>query len=451
MALPWRVRSRTPRRRSGDPVSLSAGRPRLRAFTTVGVSEGTPKIAVVGGGAAGFFAAIAAAESRPDASVTLYESGGKPLRKVRVSGGGRCNVTHACFDPDEMARHYPRGSRELRGALHRWSPRDTVDWFAARGVPLKTEADGRMFPTTDDSATVIECLRNAAERAGVSVALKSPLADLSAREEGGFDIALKNGASARADAVCLAVGSLQGSPLRAPLNRLGHALTPLAPSLFAFDIEDERLSGLAGVSVPDSSVRVAPRGEARRGPLLVTHRGLSGPAVLRLSAWEARDLQERGYRFAARVNWLGHADEPGLRERFAGMRETDGRKAVKNTPFDPLPRRLWERLVETAGVSAETTWAQLPKKKAGALARELTRAEFEVSGKTTNKEEFVTCGGVALKEVDFRTMESKFAPALHFAGECLDIDGITGGFNFQAAWTTGRLAGLAMTATSRKA
>ncbi|MFP4167124.1 MAG: NAD(P)/FAD-dependent oxidoreductase [Opitutales bacterium] len=405
---------------------------------------GGGRLAVIGGGAAGFFAAITAAEANPSLHVRLFESGGRPLRKVAVSGGGRCNVTHACYDPSELAKHYPRGSRELRAALHQWQSRDTVQWFAERGVVLKTEGDGRMFPVTDDSATIIDCLREAASRAGVEVHKKTALRGLSMSAGGGFKLSFNKGEPCPFDKVCIAAGTLKGSNLAAELEAFGHTITPLAPSLFAFDAKDARLEGLAGLSVPEACVRILPKGAQRAGPVLVTHRGLSGPAILRLSAWEARALQACHYKFRIRVNWLASMSGESLFEAFENRRHEIGKKTVRNSSVEPIPKRLWERLVNAAGIVPEMTWAQLSKKNADALVRQVTSSEFEIVGKTTNKEEFVTCGGVSLKEVDFRTMGSKLVPDLHFAGECLDIDGITGGFNFQAAWTTGRIAGLAL-------
>lgn len=415
-------------------------------------------IAIIGGGAAGFFAALSAAEADPGARIRIYERGRQWLTKVRISGGGRCNVTHACFDPARMAGHYPRGSRELRAAFHHWQPQDTIRWFAERGVPLKEEADGRMFPVTDDSGTIIDCFLRTARTARVELLPGVGLKSLSAGVGGGLVLERSDGLKDRADAVCFAVGSLKASPLVRSLELLGHTVQPLAPSLFAFNVADKRTSGLAGVSVENASVRVideVPPGDSaarsgkagsgsQSGPLLITHRGFSGPAILKLSAWEARRLQERKYHFEISVNWCGDQTETKWKNRFADWRKSSGGRRVKNTPPEFLPRRLWERLTVAAGVGEATTWAQLPKEAENALVRELTDGRYAIRGKTTNKEEFVTCGGVHLREVDFRTMESRILPGLHFAGECLDFDGITGGFNFQAAWTTGRLAGLAM-------
>lgn len=402
------------------------------------------EIAIIGGGAAGFFAAITAAEANPKATVTIFERGNKYLTKVKVSGGGRCNVTHGCFDPADLAAHYPRGSRELRGAFHHWQPKDTIDWFASRGVTLKTEADGRMFPDTDDSQTIIDCFMDSAHEARVRLRPNIGLKSLQSLENGTFSLELSDGALAQVDAVCIAAGSLKSSPLTHAMAVLGHTIEPLAPSLFAFNIKDKRTHELSGLSVQNAGVKVLPNSPEQIGPILITHRGLSGPAILRLSAWEARKLQDRKYHFDIVINWLGNQSENQVRERFANLREREGETLVKSKIFEEIPRRLWERILQAAKVQDTTQWAQLSKQAETALTQELTAARFNVVGKTTNKEEFVTCGGVRLKEVDFRRMESRIVPNLFLAGECLDVDGITGGFNFQSAWTTGRIAGLAM-------
>jgi hypothetical protein len=416
------------------------------------IKEGNPpavatapkQIAIIGGGAAGFFAAITAAEADPSAKVTIYERSKNYLAKVKVSGGGRCNVTHSCFDPAKLATHYPRGARELRGAFHRWQPQDTIQWFSERGVSLKTESDGRIFPTTDNSQTIIDCFMDAARSAGVQLRQGIGLAALNVDSDGSFSLELTDGTLTRADKVCIAAGSLKASPLTQAIENLGHTIEPLAPSLFAFNVADKRTHGLSGLSVQNASIHVLPRSPSQSGPILITHRGLSGPAILRLSAWEARSLQEKNYHFEVSINWLKDVSENQLRERFAELRKSSGRTAVKSKVFDTIPRRLWERLIEAARINEDIKWAQLPKDKETALIHELTDGRFNIQGKTTNKDEFVTCGGVKLKEINFKTMESRLIPSLHFAGECLDIDGITGGFNFQAAWTGGRLAGLAM-------
>ena len=401
-------------------------------------------IAVIGGGAAGFFTAITAAETNPSAKVTLYERSQNTLSKVKISGGGRCNVTHSCFDPEELSTHYPRGSRELRAAFHRWQPRDTIQWFGARGVDLKTEDDGRMFPNTDSSQTIIDCFHRAISKNGVKLTKGTGLKTLTKNPDNSFTLELSDNIQAYADAVCIAAGSLKSSPLTHTLESLGHTVEPLAPSLFAFNVTDKRIQGLSGLSVSNASIRTIPHGKAQKGPLLITHRGFSGPAILRLSAWEARKLQQQKYAFEIAINWLGDWSENQLLEHFEQLRKQQGARMIRHKIFDALPRRLWERIIAAAGITETTPWSQLSKTLEKQLVRELINARFNVQGKTTNKEEFVTCGGICLKEIDFRTMESRKVPGLYFAGECLDIDGITGGFNFQAAWTTGHIAGEAM-------
>ena len=401
--------------------------------------------AVIGGGAAGFFAALRFAELRPGAAVAIFEKGARFLQKVAISGGGRCNVTHACFDPSALSAHYPRGNRELRGAFHRWQPADTVEWFERRGVRLKAEADGRMFPITDSSATVIDCFLAEAEKSGVVLQQNHPLRGISAGDaDGVFDLDFgPERPRVRARAVCLAVGSLKGSPLADALGAMGLPLVPLVPSLFAFNVTDPRIAGLAGVSHPDAAVRRADGGTPRRGPLLITHRGFSGPAILRLSAWEARELARVNHHFAFCIDWLPEQSPDLVRQWIGENRGRHGASRVRNRRPPQLARRLWESLVDGCGIDAATTWAQLPKPAALALADALKNSRFQAAGKTTNKDEFVTCGGLDRTAVDFRTMASRTVPWLYFAGEVLDVDGVTGGFNFQAAWTTGHLAATA--------
>jgi len=401
------------------------------------------QIAVIGGGAAGFFAAVAAAERLgKEGKVTLLEATAHPLAKVRISGGGRCNLTHSCFDPAEIAQRYPRGGRELLGAFHRWQPRDTLEWFAKRGVAAKAEADGRMFPVSDDSATVVDCLMRAARQAGVGLRVRCAVASVR-REGDGFLLGLADG-PLRADRVILATGGGSGGGGHALAASLGHTLETPVPSLFTFRIRDPRLEGLSGLSVADAGTEVEGTRLRERGPVLVTHDGLSGPGILRLSAWGARELAQAGHRFTLLVNWAPTHAPAVVESTLAGLREREARKSVDTwNPFG-IPSRLWERLAAAAGASG--TWANLPADRLRALAAQVAASRFRVDGKTANKEEFVTCGGVRLREVDFRTMESRVAPGLHLAGEVLDIDGVTGGFNFQAAWTTGWLAGNAAAA-----
>ncbi len=402
------------------------------------------RIAVIGGGAAGFFAAITAAEANRSARVVIFEATAHVLTKVRISGGGRCNVTHACFDPRELVKCYPRGSRELIGPLNRFGPRDTIAWFAARGVETKTEADGRMFPITDDSGTIIRCLRHAAAEAAVEVRMRTAVKAVEHPADGtGFRLTLGDGDVQRFDRVILTTGGNRSGGGHDLAASLGHTIEELAPSLFTFQIEDERLSGLEGLTVPEAEVWVPGTKLRERGPVLITHWGLSGPGILRLSAWGARELAAKDYLFEVRVAWAGEANSERARSVLVNARGPLGRKLVANANPWGLPGRLWERLVTTSGVTAGTAWNHLPKAAVNQLVEEVAGSSFRVIGKSMNKEEFVTCGGVRLREVDFKTMQSKRCPRLYFAGEVLDIDGITGGFNFQSAWTTASIAGTA--------
>ena len=409
-------------------------------------SDSHSKIVVVGGGAAGFFGAIAAAESGPRDRVVILEKGPRTLSKVRISGGGRCNVTHSCFDPRELSQRYPRGARALIGAFHRFGPTDTVAWFENRGVRLKTEADGRMFPVTDSSQTIIDCLTSAAEKSGVRVLTSTALSTIQKRPDGGFLLDLSNGERMDCERLLWAGGGCR--PEGHPAVALGHSLMPPVPSLFTFQIDTPWLRDLPGISVASAQVSVPGTDLKERGPLLITHTGLSGPVVLRLSAWGARDLHGLRYEFPLRINWLPQTNRDFLFEELQARRESSGGQTILRTRWNPLPARLWESLVIQSGIMPDTKWARLSRAEALNLACLLTSTELPVRGKSTHKEEFVTCGGIPLPEVDFKTMGSRIVPGLHFAGEALDIDGITGGFNFQAAWTTGWIAGNAMATQS---
>jgi hypothetical protein len=361
-----------------------------------------------------------------------------------VSGGGRCNVTHACFDARELAKGFPRGSRELIGPFSRFGPADTVAWFAERGVELKTEKDGRMFPVSDDSATIVDCLMGSARKAGVKLHLGSAVRTVSRVPEGGqarFLVALSGGEEVRADRVLLATGGAKGPAGHSIAESLGHTMTPPVPSLFTFHIDDPRIMGLEGVAAPSAVASAVGTRLRETGPVLVTHWGLSGPAILRLSAWGARELHAAGYRFTLSIHWAGLCTAAQAKSALEGERSAHPRRKVATANPFGLPSRLWERLVAAAGIAPEATWSGISNDLLKALAAQVTASEFAVTGKSMNKEEFVTCGGVRLDEVDMATMESRICPGLHFAGEALDIDGITGGYNFQSAWTTGWQAG----------
>lgn len=405
------------------------------------------KILVIGGGAAGFFGAIAAAEAYPPAQVTILDGGRDPLGKVKISGGGRCNVTHHCFDPAQLVMAYPRGGRALRGAFSRFQPQDTIAWFARHGVTLKAEADGRMFPDTDDSATIVHCLTEAARRSGVRWRSGVMVQGVYPSPQG-WTVTLKGGESLQGDRLLIATGGHpSGHRLAA---QLGHHLQTAVPSLFTLAIRDERLKDLAGVAVDPVRVEIAPPGGGKKdrleqlGPVLVTHWGLSGPAILKLSAWGARLLHDHHYQLPLRINWLPDHNPASLETLLRQTQSQHPKKQIAT--FLPLsfPKRLWQSLIRASGIGGEQMWADLSKKQWQALIRELLQGEYAIAGKGIFKEEFVTCGGIDLKEIDFKTMESRRCPGLYFAGEVLDIDGITGGFNFQSAWTTGWIAGQAM-------
>ncbi|MDJ0704574.1 MAG: NAD(P)/FAD-dependent oxidoreductase [Leptolyngbyaceae cyanobacterium MO_188.B28] len=402
------------------------------------------QVIVVGGGAAGFWGAIATAVSHPYTQVTLLEAGSEVLAKVRISGGGRCNVTHACFDPALLAQHYPRGGKALRAAFTRFQPQDTIAWFAQRGVKLKTEADGRMFPVTDDSATIVDCLIRAARQAGVVIRTKAAVTGVTPTE-GRFRLQLKSGEKLVCDRILLATG---GSPQGHRLAKsLGHTLELPVPSLFTFNVHDPALRQMAGVSVNSTAVKLSvpdAKPLKQTGPLLITHWGLSGPAVLKLSAWGARLLHDHRYQAQLQVNWLPDANPEDVRGQLTSAKTDFPKRGVATyCPFK-IPRRLWQYLVQRIGIDEGVLWSGLSKKTLNKLVEELTQGNYPIQGKGVFKEEFVTCGGVKLKDVNFKTMESRLCPGLYFAGEILDIDGVTGGFNFQSAWTTAWLAGQAM-------
>jgi predicted Rossmann fold flavoprotein len=400
------------------------------------------EVVIAGGGPAGFFAAIRCAELNPGLEILILEKARNTLGKVIISGGGRCNVTHACFDPAKLVTYYPRGAAELRGAFTRFQPADTVRWFEGRGVRLKTEADGRMFPVTDSSETIADCLRENAREAGIAVRTGMSLQGME-RTSSGFRLRVRKEADIfylNARKVVLATGSDPAT--RQIVQSLGHAIEEPVPSLFTFNVKDRRIEGLAGISI--AAVTLTMDSIVQRGALLITHWGLSGPAVLRVSAWGARILHEKKYRAPLRVNWLGdYTFDRALDvlQKHKDWRGNARRRVSAEPAFTQLPLRLWKQLTDPVG---EKNWADVSKAELRRLASELTAGKFLIAGKGLFKEEFVTCGGVRLDEVEFKTMQSRVVEGLYFAGEVLNIDGLTGGFNFQSAWTTGWLAGSAL-------
>jgi len=400
---------------------------------------------VIGGGAAGFFGAIACANANPHAQVILLEASRQPLAKVRISGGGRCNVTHACFEPAGLVPNYPRGGKALRGAFSRFQAKDTVSWFANHGVPLKKEADGRIFPVTDNSETIVNCLMNAAEDNGVELRTGTPVVSVKQLLNNKFEINLKSGETLKCDRLLLATGS---NPIGYKIaQEFGHQIEPPVPSLFTFNIADSNLRALSGVSVNPVRLRLSVPEKPvleQTGPLLITHWGVSGPAVLKLSAWGARILHDNRYQATLLINWLPDLHQDQIREKILAVKNEWGKKAIALHRGVDLPHRLWQYFINRVGITTELHWAEISNKTLNQLVQEISQGKYLIAGKGAFKEEFVTCGGVNLKEVDFKTMESKLIPGLYFAGEILDIDGVTGGFNFQSAWTTAYLAGLAM-------
>ncbi len=399
------------------------------------------KIIVIGGGAAGFFSAINMAINNPYAEVTILEAGNQPLSKVKISGGGRCNVTHNCFNASDLSKYYPRGGKELRGAFSRFQCEDTVKWFENEGVRLKIESDGRIFPVSDDSQTIIDCLLKVAKKLGIKLFLNTPVKNI-LKSENNFLIELKSGNFLKSNYVLIATGSNKLGYQWAEF--LGHTIIKPVPSLFTFKIKDSRLENLSGISVQNVELKLLNNDKnklTQNGALLITHWGISGPAVLKLSAWGARILAENNYKLSLKIDWLGNSyNQENLRQFLLNIKAEIPRQKVSNYS-QLLPKRLWQNLVNHVNIDLNKIWAELSNKQLNLLVEEVINGVYLIEGKGIFKEEFVTCGGVSLKEINFKTMESKICPGLFFAGEILDIDGVTGGFNFQNAWTTGWLAG----------
>jgi len=398
------------------------------------------KIAIIGGGAAGFFGAIHAALENPKADITLYEKTGKLLSKLLISGGGRCNVTNACFENSLLVQNYPRGSKELRGSFEQFSTSNIVAWFESRGVKLKAEPDGRMFPVTDSSETIANCLIDAADKAGVKIKTHQGVNKI-IPVENGFEIFFQDGHKKIFDRVLIAAGGGTKLTFFDWLKDLELNIVTPVPSLFTFNISDKSLHEMAGISVKDASITINNSKLQQRGPLLITHWGLSGPAILKLSAWGARELFDKDYKFDVRISWLPELKEDDLRNQISNVKNENNKKQAGSfSPFG-FPGRLWKWMLLKSDIPDEIRWADVSNKMINKLANNLLQMPMKVEGKSTFKEEFVTAGGISLKEVNLKTMESKKHKGLFFAGEVLDIDGVTGGFNFQAAWTTGYIAG----------
>ena len=389
-------------------------------------------IIIVGGGAAGFFTAINIVEKNPTLKVAILERGSEVLQKVRISGGGRCNVTHACFEPNELVKFYPRGEKELRGPFHQFGAGDTIEWFEKHGVTLKIESDGRMFPVSNSSQTIIDCFLEATKKLGIAVLTGQSVQSIF-KQQALWKIETQT-ENYLCEKLVLATGS--NPKVWEMLQNFGHAVIAPVPSLFTFNIKDSRIKELPGVTA-QATVKVKDTKLISSGPLLITHWGMSGPAILKLSAWGARILHDKNYQFTIFVNWLNDADSEEVEKKLKELEQEHAKKSVsKKSPFE-LTNRLWESLVLASGIESETKWADLSKIQLTNLVNQLVNGTFQVNGKSTFKEEFVTAGGIDLKEINFKTMESKLHENLYFAGEIVNIDAITGGFNFQNAWTSG--------------
>lgn len=389
------------------------------------------KFIIIGGGAAGFFAAINAAELNPDLEVLILEGSNKVLQKVKVSGGGRCNVTHACFTPNELVEFYPRGKKELLGPFHQFMTGDTMEWFSTRGVSLKIEDDNRIFPESNSSQTIIDCFLESAQKAGV-ILKTSARVDCIEKKDEQF-VVKTNTEEFIADYLLIASGS--NTKVWNIMEELGHTIIKPVPSLFTFNINDARLKDIPGISVPKAYVKVLNSKLAEQGPLLITHWGLSGPGILKLSAWGALELSKKGYNFEIEVNWLSKKQESVLEFLKSQKKKRAKKQVILQSVYEEIPKRFWEKMIVASQISSDSQWAQLSNKQLENISKQLTQSVFKVHGKSTFKDEFVTAGGIDLKEINFKRFESKLHSNLFFAGEVLNIDAVTGGFNFQNAWT----------------
>jgi predicted Rossmann fold flavoprotein len=398
----------------------------------------------IGGGAAGFFGSIVAAEQKPGLSILILEKTSKLLSKVSASGGGRCNVTHHCFEPTPLAKHYPRGSAALKNLFRKFQASDMVDWLESKKVKLKTEEDGRMFPVTDDSQTIIDCFLEEVKKHQIQIKPNAEVTQIKFTNNV-FDVFVGKDQHFKAKKILIATGGHNNSASYGWLRQLGFKIVEPIPSLFTFNDLEKSFTELMGVSVPNAEVKIAGTKFSQQGPVLITHWGLSGPAVIKLSAWAAEFLHKQKYTFTALVNWINLTEEQ-LREAFTSFKTKNGKQKVVANPSFNLPTRLWQRLCELAEIPETKIWAELSNKQLNKLMESLIRCPFQIKGKTTFKEEFVTCGGVDLTAINLETMESKTQRGLFLAGEVLNIDGETGGFNFQSAWTTAWVAAQAISA-----
>lgn len=405
------------------------------------------KVVIVGGGAAGFFCAIQIAEQHPNWDIRILEKSSKILSKVKVSGGGRCNVTHACPDVEKLIQKYPRGQRFLKKAFYQFATQQTIEWFAENGVKLHTEKDGRMFPITNDSETIIQCLMQKVNQYKIQVCMNHEVLEVK-KNNTIFEIILANGQTMQADSICMATGGMLKSNTFPWLQKMGHSIIDPVPSLFTFNVVEKNITTLMGVAVENAIIQWKGTKWTERGPLLITHWGISGPAAIKLSAWCAREMAEANYEGAIVINWTPEYNEQTLKMEWLNFRQDYGKREIgSKNPFD-LPQRLWHYFLQTSQIDVKTKWADLKNTSQQLLIQHLTRTTLHIKGKTTFKEEFVTCGGVDLIDIDSHTMQSKKVEQLHFAGEMMDVDGITGGFNFQHAWTSGWLAAQHMGASN---
>ena len=400
------------------------------------------RLAVLGGGAAGCFAAIQSKElGKENIQITIYEKSKEPLSKVRISGGGRCNVTHHLFEPEILSKRYPRGEKELRWAFESFGPEDTIDWFRKRGVDLKIESDGRMFPVTDDSSTIIDCFLEEIKKKNIDLNLELGVSSVFLEtdlKKGRFRLLLENEKEVYYDSILIATGS--NRKVWGWMEALGHRIIAPVPSLFTLALENTNIMDLTGLSVPEANIRILPKGKPQSGPLLITHWGLSGPAALRLSAWEARTFADTDYKANLEVNWIGSLTFTELEELFLDYKSVHKAVKIINKRLDSIPGRLWEWFLLQTKISPDKRWSDISKQEIRTLSEIITRSKFQMKAKGVFKEEFVTAGGISRKDIDFSTMQSKVVPGLYFAGEVIDVDGITGGFNFQNAWTTATIA-----------